>query len=81
MLSGCMQEYESQYGHMQLPYWALPIMFCAVQMLLTHVVSSHVRSAIHGIPGAASMIRAMANTYNLYLQHQGSFEQIHTSLN
>ncbi|DBA89858.1 TPA: hypothetical protein ACH3X2_004716 [Trebouxia sp. C0005] len=50
------------------------------QTLLTHVVSSHVRSAIHGIPGAASMIRAMANTYNLYLQHRGSLQPIHTSL-
>jgi len=51
-----------------------------LQTLLTHVVSSHVRSAIHGIPGAASMIRAMANTYNLYLQHRGSLQPIHTSL-
>ena len=56
-------------------------MLCAVQMLLTHVVSSHVRSAVHGIPEAASMIRAMANTYNLYLQQRGSVGQIHTSLN
>lgn len=50
------------------------------QTLLTRVVSSHIRSAVHGIPGAASMIRAMANTYNLYLQHRGSLHQIHSSL-
>ncbi|KAL3145530.1 hypothetical protein ABBQ32_003355 [Trebouxia sp. C0010 RCD-2024] len=52
------------------------------QMLLTHVVSSHVRSAVHGIPEAASMIQAMANIYHLYLQQRGSvIEQVHTSLN
>ena len=45
-----------------------------LQTLLTHVVSSHVRSAVQGIPGAALMIRAMANTYNLYLQHHGSLQ-------
>lgn len=50
------------------------------QTLLAHVVSSHVRSAVHGIPGAASMIRAMSNTHNLYLQHHSGSSQLHTTL-
>ncbi len=51
-----------------------------LQTLLIHVVSLHVRSAVHGIPGAALMIQAMANTYNLYLHNRGSLQPIHTSL-
>lgn len=39
------------------------------QTLLSHVVTSHVRSAVHGIPAGASMIRAMSNIYKLYMQH------------
>ena len=70
-----------RFGMANCALHPLTVMPCALQMLLTHVVSCHVRSAIHGIPEAASMVRAMANTYNLYLQQQGSVEQIHTSLN
>lgn len=50
-----------------------------LQTLLSHVVTSHVRSAVHGIPAGASMIRAMANIYSLYMQRDGT-DQLHSSL-
>ena len=50
-----------------------------LQTLLSHVVTSHVRSAVHGIPAGASMIRAIANVYKLYAQTR-SAGQVASSL-
>eukprot|EP00891_Asterochloris_glomerata_P005118 jgi/Astpho2/5118/fgenesh1_pg.00073_%23_16_t len=36
------------------------------QVLLRHMVSTHVRSAVHGIEASASMIKAISNAYELW---------------
>ena len=43
----------------------------ALQVLLRHMVSTHVRSAVHGIEASASMIQAVSNAYELWRKQIG----------